>query len=408
MFRAAAFRIASPLENLADNPGVAPSDASPQAADQPLSGALSSSRSLIDELNEAVSSGGDAHRQRILERITDLFAAGSRGYNGEQIALFDDVLQQLVVDIEVKARARLAQRLAHIQTSPPGIIRTLAFDDSIVVAEPILKYSQQLSDADLAENARTKSQEHLLAIAQRLRLSETVTDVLVDRGDHRVVDKVVKNRGARISLSGYEKLTHKARRDRKLTLALSRRSDLPRQYYLQLLETASASVRAKMEEENPEVAAEIRGAVDDVATMIQHEVRDVSRRHAAAERDTTRFANVKPLSEANVHAPASKQEFARTAIALSKLCKFPVDAVERALLDKGEDMILILAKAAGCSWTTARELLLMHVAERNLKPADLEKSFERYKKLSRNVARDVISFHGQRIELRGKRDQSAG
>ncbi len=408
MFRAAAFRIASPLENLADNPGLAPSDAPPQAADHSLSSALSSSRSLIDELNEAVSSGGDAHRQRILERITDLFAAGSRGYNGEQIALFDDVLQQLVVDIEVKARARLAQRLAHIQTSPPGIIRTLAFDDSIVVAEPILKYSQQLSDADLAENARTKSQEHLLAIAQRLRLSETVTDVLVDRGDHRVVDKVVKNRGARISLSGYEKLTHKARRDRKLTLALSRRSDLPRQYYLQLLETASASVRAKMEEENPEVAAEIRGAVDDVATMIQHEVRDVSRRHAAAERDTTRFANVKPLSEANVHAPASKQEFARTAIALSKLCKFPVDAVERALLDKGEDMILILAKAAGCSWTTARELLLMHVAERNLKPADLEKSFERYKKLSRDVARDVISFHGQRIELRGKRDQSAG
>ncbi len=105
-----------------------------------------------------------------------------------------------------------------------------------------------------------------------------------------------------------------------------------------------------------------------------------------------------------MHAPARKQEFARTAIALSKLCRFPVDAVERALLDKGEDMILVLAKAAGCSWTTTRELLLMHVAERNLQPADLERSFERYKKLSRDIARDVISFHGQRIEMRSKRD----
>ena len=395
MFRAAVFQIVQPLENLADNLGLVPSDAP--------------SRSLIDELNEAVSSGGDAHRQRILERITDLFAAGSRGYNGDQIALFDDVLQELIADIEVQARARLAQRLAHIHTSPPGIIRALAFDDSIVVAEPVLKYSQQLSDADLAENARTKSQEHLLAIAQRLKLSEAVTDVLVDRGDHRVVDKVVKNRGARISLSGYEKLTHKARRDRKLTLALSRRSDLPRQYFLKLLETASASVRAQMERENPETTAEIADAIDEVATDMQREVRDASRRYANAERDATRCANVKPFTEANVHAPARKQEFARTAIALSRLCKFPVDAVERALLDKGEDMILVLAKASGCSWTTTRELLLMHVAERNLQPSDLEKTFDRYTKLSQEVARNVISFHGQRIELQGKRaaDESA-
>jgi uncharacterized protein (DUF2336 family) len=403
MFRAAAFQIVPPLENLADNPGLAPSATPGHPAHH------QSSRSLIDELNEAVSSGGDAHRQRILERITDLFAAGSRGYNGDQISLFDDVLQELIADIEVQARARLAQRLAHIQTSPPGIIRALAFDDSIVVAEPVLKYSQQLSDADLAENARVKSQEHLLAIAQRLKLSETVTDVLVDRGDHRVVDKVVKNRGARISLSGYEKLTHKARRDRKLTLALSRRSDLPRQYFLKLLETASASVRAQMEREHPESGAEIAGSIDEVATEMQREVRDASRRHANAERDATRCANVKPFTEANVHAPARKQEFARTAIALSKLCKFPVDAVERALLDKGEDMILVLAKAAGCSWTTTRELLLMHVAERNLQPSDLEKTFDRYKKLSQEVARNVISFHGQRIELQGKRaaDDSA-
>lgn len=404
MFRAATFKLIAPLENLADNPGLVPSDSPDEMSHPPTESLLAPSRSLIDELNEAVSSGGDAQRQRILERITDLFAAGSRGYSGDQISLFDDVLQELVSDIEVKARARLAQRLAHIQTSPPGIIRTLAFDDAIIVAEPILKYSQQLSDADLAENARTKSQEHLLAIAQRLKLSETVTDVLVDRGDHRVVDKVVKNKGARISLSGYEKLTHKARRDRKLTLALSRRSDLPRQYFLKLLETASASVRAAMERDNPEGAADVRGAIDEVATDIQHEVREASRRHANAERDATRCANVKPFTEANVHAPASKQEFARTAIALSKLCKFPVDAVERALLDKGEDMILVLAKAAGCSWTTARELLLMHVAERNLQAADLERSFERYKKLNRDVARQVISFHGQRIELRGKRD----
>src|ERR1700751_1701061 len=203
-------------------------------------------QSLIDELNAALETGGQDERKRILERVAELFAAGSRGYSGKQIALFDDVLQKLCADIEVKTRARLARRLAHIDNAPPQLIRSLAFDDAIAVAQPVLIHSQQLSDADLVENATTKSQDHLFAIAQPLRLSEPVTDVLVERGNRKVIHKVAANTGARFSLAGYDKLTHRARRDRKLTLALARRRDLPGQYFLKLLESASASVRAKV------------------------------------------------------------------------------------------------------------------------------------------------------------------
>lgn len=363
-------------------------------------GCAATPSSLIDELNDAISTGGVKQRLRIIERITDLFASGSRGYSSDQLALFDDVLLELTSDIEVKARARLAERLAHIEASPHGIIRALAFDDEIAVAGPVLMHSQRLSDADLAENATMKSQEHLLAIAQRLKLNVAVTDILVERGDRRVVDKVVRNKGAHISLSGYEKLTTRARRDRRLTLALARRSDLPRQYFLKLLETASAAVRIKLERADPEASAAIRSMIDDVATAMQQEVREASRRHAVAMRDATRCFNVRPFTEANIHAPAHSQEFARTAVALSKLGGFPVDLVERALLDKGEDMILILAKAAGCSWTTARELLLMHVAERNLQPSDLDRAFERYRKLTKETARNVVTFHQGRLTRR--------
>jgi uncharacterized protein (DUF2336 family) len=88
------------------------------------------SRSLIDELNDAVAAGGEKERQRILERIADLLAVGSRGYSSDQIALFDDVLRQLAADIEVKVRVRLSRRFAHIDTAPPKLIRVLAFDES--------------------------------------------------------------------------------------------------------------------------------------------------------------------------------------------------------------------------------------------------------------------------------------
>ena len=361
-------------------------------------------QSLIDELNNAVATRGEKQRLRILERITDLFAAGSRGYSSDQIALFDDVLRELSADIEVKARARLAHRLAHINGAPPKLIRSLAFDGEIEVAEPVLVHSQQLSDADLVENATTKGQGHLFAIAQRLKLSELVTDVLIDRGDRRVVHKVVKNTGARFSLAGYGKLTIRARDDRKLTLTLGQRGDLPHQYFLKLLETASASVRAKLESANPQAAAAIRDTIDDVATTMQHEARKASDPYAAAMRDAKRCFNVSPFTEANIHAPAHAQEFERTVIALAKLGRFPVDLVERALLDKGEDMILILAKAAGCSWTTLKELLLMYVAERNLQPHDLALAFERYKKLAPETARNVINFYSRHMKLRTRKN----
>ena len=358
-------------------------------------------QSLIDELNAALATGGGDERKRILERVADLFAAGSRGYSSQQIALFDDVLQKLCSDIEVRTRARLARRLAHIDNAPPQLIRSLAFDDAIAVAQPVLIHSQRLSDADLVENATTKSQDHLFAIAQRLRLSERVTDVLVERGNRKVIHKVAANTGARFSLAGYDKLSHRARRDRKLTLALARRRDLPRQYFLKLLETASASVRAKLEAANPEAGAAIRDTVDEVATGLQQEVRKTSQRFANALRDANRSFNAQPFTEANVHAPAHAQEFTRTVIALAKLGRFPVDLVERALIDKGEDMILILGKAAGCSWITVKELLLMYVAERNPQPDELTRTFDRYTKLTQEAARQIVDFYGQRVKVRG-------
>ena len=301
-----------------------------------LASAGAESHSPVDELLGAVETGDLKQRLRVLQRVTDLFVAGSRSYSSYQIALFDDVLQRLAADIEVQARARLARQMAEVTNAPPGLVRSLAFDDAIEVAGPVLANSQQLSDADLVENASTKSQDHLLAIAQRLKLSESVTDVLVERGNDRVVRKVARNAGAHFSLAGYDKLTIRARSDRRLTLILGQRNDIPRQYFLKLLETASAAVRARLEAANPQAAASIRDTVDDVATAMQREARETSSEYSAAARRAKRLS----VTEANVHAPAHAQEFERTAVALAKLGNFPIDLVERALLDEGEDMIL--------------------------------------------------------------------
>src|SRR5262252_1099442 len=103
------------------------------------SNAANESYLLIDELEETLASGSARDRSLMLSRVADLFMHGARRYNAQQISLFDDVLLRLTAEIEMKARAKLAQRLA--------------FDDAIDVARPVLTYSPRLSEADLTENA---------------------------------------------------------------------------------------------------------------------------------------------------------------------------------------------------------------------------------------------------------------
>jgi hypothetical protein len=63
-----------------------------------------------------------------------------------------------------------------------------------------------LGEGDLIASASQQGQDHPLAIAQRETISEKVTDILIERGEQKVVHGVAKNAGARISDDGFGKL----------------------------------------------------------------------------------------------------------------------------------------------------------------------------------------------------------
>jgi len=70
----------------------------------------------------------------------------------------------------------------------------------------VLAHSAQLGERDLVTIARSKSKAHLLAIARRDRLSATVTDPLVARGDRDVLTALARNDSARFSTAGCRQL----------------------------------------------------------------------------------------------------------------------------------------------------------------------------------------------------------
>jgi uncharacterized protein (DUF2336 family) len=354
--------------------------------------------SLLDELETTLATGSSTRGIEILTSVTDLFINGAPHFSENQIGVFDDVMTRLMVKIEAKARAKLAQRLASIANAPSNVIKLLAADDDIEVARPVLTRSERLSEHTLVATANSKSQQHLYAITQRGALSEAVTDILVERGDRDVVHAVVKNRGARFSDAGFRVLVTRSDGDDALASEVGMRSDIPRPHFLMLLEKASSVVRARLAAENPQASTTIDGVMAEVVGGMRDEIRNSSPAFAAAEAEVARQNRIRRIGETEIYQYARERKFEETAIALSLLCDTPIDVVERALLDPGAEIVLILAKVAGLSSTTTKAVLLLRAADRGMSTEDLERALMSFNRLQPETAKRVLGFFRTRTK----------
>ena len=352
--------------------------------------------SLIDEVQDATLSGSTKRQLRALTRITDLFLAGSVSYSKRQIELFGEIFKALVAAIEIKTRIKLAKRLATAPNAPAGLLRAFAFDDDIAVAAPVLSESTALSESDLVASAQTQSQGHLYAIAQRRSISEAITEILIQRGEAIVVRALAQNAGARISERGFRELVERCELDSDLALHVGRRRDIPRHHFLKLLEMASASARSNILAINPQFADLVPDAVTEVIDEINEEMRSDSADHAKARRKVRRRKYWNELDDGDVQAAARAQDFERAAMALSVLAGCRIEIVERAVLHENPGVVQVVAKAAGCSWTTVKALLLMSAADRRMSKLELDRARENFERLEANTARRVLEFHERR------------
>jgi len=362
--------------------------------------------SLIDEIQDATLSRSTKRQLSALTRITDLFVAGSGRYSNQQIELFDGVFKTLVSVIELKTRAKLARQVATNPNAPATLVRAFAFDDAITVAAPVLTQSTALSESDLVVSARTQSQGHLYAIAQRRTISEAITEILIERGEPIVVHTVAKNEGARFSDDSFRELVERSVDDTQLALHVGTRCDIPRHHFLKLLEIASATVCSKMVAANPQFADAVQGAVTEVVDGINLEVRNKSRDHAKEKRKVRRRKYWKELGEADVHAAARTQNFEKAVMALSVLAGCPIEMAERAVLNENPGVVQVVAKAAGCSWATVKSLLLMTAADRRMSRVDLDRVRENYERLETRTAKRVLEFYDARRNVRTVASQS--
>jgi uncharacterized protein (DUF2336 family) len=348
---------------------------------------------LLDQLEDAIGGRSLSRRADVLRRVTDLFMSASGSLSEPQIELFDEVMTRLAEGVELAARAAFGSRLASAVDAPLNIIRMLAFDPAIQVAGPVLSESARVTEEMLVENARTMSQDHLLAISKRKEVNETITDVLLARGNMSVVSSTAENSGSRFSNSGFEALVDKALKDKRLALCVWSRPDIPRHELIGLFQRVSDEVRATLEAAKPRQADQIRAAVAAASERIQRMARAGSGRYREARSEVEELHAQGRLDEAGILRFAKAKDFDRTAVALSCICDVSIGVVERALVQKRVEQVIVLAKAAGFSWDTARALLLLKARSADFTPADLDQYCASFTRLQGKTANTALQFY---------------
>jgi uncharacterized protein (DUF2336 family) len=348
---------------------------------------------LLDQLEDAIGGGSLSRRADVLRRVTDLFMSASGGFSEPQLELFDEVMTRLVEGVELAARAAFGSRLAHAVDAPLNTIRRLAFDPAIEVAGPVLSQSERLTEAMLVENASTMSQHHLMAISKRSEVSESITDVLLARGNMAVVSSTAENGGSRFSSHGFSALVDKALSDNRLALCVWSRPDIPRHELVSLFQRVSEEVRAALEAAKPRQADQVRAAVAAVSERLQRMARAGSGTFRDARDEVEELHAQGKLNEASILRFAKAKDFDRTAVALSRLCDVSVGVVERALVQKRVEQVIVLAKAAAFSWETAKALLLLKARQAEFTPADLDQYCASFTRLQAKTANTALQFY---------------
>ena len=349
-------------------------------------------RLLISELEDAVRRGSQEKRVETLKRVTDLFLGGHERLTELQIQVFDDVLGHLITRMESNALIELSERLAPINNAPTKVVHTLARDDEIAIAGPVLSMSDRLTTPDLIEIATVKSQSHLLAISERSSLSEALTDTLIERGDRQVISRLAENSGARFSEKAYAYLVDQPEADETLLEKIGLRLDLPLHILRRLLERVTDAVRARLLAlATPEKRDEIREILASIPNeVIENEELDID--FTAAQRLVQLMCENGELDQVALLELAKARKYAATITALATLCAAPVDMIKQMLDDGRNEPLLVPCKAAGLSWPTLRALLQDDLLGRAASEDELNKLKSDYTRLSPSTAKRLLEF----------------
>ena len=353
---------------------------------------LKTNNYLIIELEDALKSGSPEKRVATLRRITNLFLNEANQLNEQQVAVFDGVLVKLVDRIESRVLSELSTKLAPILNAPIEVVRQLANHDQISVAGPVLTTSSRLAQSDLVAIAKSKGQDHLLAISGRSLLTEAVTDILVERGNNQVAHKLAENTGARFSERGFDFIVKGAGEDDSLTEKLAIRHDIPINKLQELLARATDLVRSRLlASASPENREKIKKAITNITNEVVR-LTAAPRNFQASDDLVQQLNRNGKLTEQVLNNFIDEHKYEEMTSTLALFCSAPVELIARLMRNTRPEGLIIACKSATLSWATTRKILKACFSHHAVSDQELDEALKTYLALSQAGAQRTLRF----------------
>jgi hypothetical protein len=312
---------------------------------------------MANDLMRLAAEKSSEKRVELLRRVTEIYLGHvDASMTGEKY-LFDELVGTIVNKIDADERAQAATHFSTLQQIPDSLAHRLATDRDIRVAEPIVRDYHALSERTLIEVAQSGSQNHLYAIASRSNVPERVTDIVVDRGDRRVVRTLAGNQGAQFSRAGMDKLIGKAEKDSTLQSLIVDRADLSLEAIGKLLPMISSELAARLQSK----PMRLDGAAMQAHLQDWLEDRKKSIARTDAYIDGIRSGNLR-LNDVAMELVRSRRIFDFVTV-MSALLDLDRDATFAQLTKGPVPTVLLLLRAIELAWPPVEAFLKLRHAK---------------------------------------------
>lgn len=164
------------------------------------------------------------NRAAAAQKVASTF--GGENLSDTERAIAEDIFRAMLKDAAVRVREALSDSLKDNPAVPHDVAATLAKDVESV-AMPMIASSDVLTDEDLVEIVKTRSEDVQKVVAGRATVSERVADALVDSDNEEVVATLVGNDGANLNEGTFDRVLDKFGESEKVNAPMAHRSDLP-------------------------------------------------------------------------------------------------------------------------------------------------------------------------------------
>ena len=354
----------------------------------------------LESLARLTKENSEDGRQKLLREVTDMFMQSPENLNEREIAYFGEIMCGMIHQVEAMVRQHLSETLASVGNAPHDLILTLA-NDELDIAFSVLQSSEVLQDDDLVEIVEKQTQEHLNVIAQRATVGETVTDVLVQKGDDTVLGTLVGNNGAQFSRKGMETAVERVKDNDDLELSLVKRKDVPADLAQDMFWRVSDAMREKILNASEDMD---ESQVDEILLEAEKWFAEQKGKGPLdqAEKFIARKDKLGQLDAGLLLAQIRQDKLPEFIAGLGRLININTSIVREAVFDPESEKLAVICKAADIDFDVFGEYIYCINLNAETEEKDMEALLGVYQRIDPKIAQRTLRFLRTRITLQKK------